>query len=292
MNTSSNLLLLTRAKVTDTAVRANPRLWPLASSVAVNPFLGQATETLARGWRAAGARRWRARNTAAQLVQNPHREWRDPFRWVAGRRSRVIICDGRNRRAAAITDIMNTRILWEEALFGRYNEKIANQWDKVQAAHADQTARFIARANRVWGRYKLAAVSSLAFVESTGPIHPGQRVCDALNFAPINAPAVPVPRLDPALNFDAQTHAADTILRAMSLANNFARLVVLPAHGATIINTPISNGRACKGYRGEVIARLLNSADARNGPDERDITVPNDPLFIAALHDTTKDAIK
>jgi uncharacterized protein YbcC (UPF0753/DUF2309 family) len=54
---------------------------------------------------------------------------------------------------------------------------------------ADLTARFQARAKRAWGRFKLAAVSSFAFVEATGPIYAGKLVKDALNMAPNKAPA-------------------------------------------------------------------------------------------------------
>ena len=165
-------------------------------------------------------------------------------------------------------------------------------------AQADQTARFKARANRAWGRFKLAAVSSFAFVEATGPIYAGKLVRNALNLAPNNGSAGPAPRLDPALDLDAQTDLAETVLRAMSFTNNFARLVVLAGHGATVINNPFASGLhcgACGGYSGEVNARLLagllNSADVRKGLAERDIAVPNDTLFVAALHDTTTDAI-
>ena len=43
-------------------------------------------------------------------------------------------------------------------------------------ARADQSARFKARAKRAWGRFKLAAVSSFAFVEATGPVYAGKLV--------------------------------------------------------------------------------------------------------------------
>ena len=39
-----------------------------------------------------------------------------------------------------------------------------------ETAAADRSARIKARAKRAWGRFKLAAVSSFAFVEATGPI--------------------------------------------------------------------------------------------------------------------------
>lgn len=165
-------------------------------------------------------------------------------------------------------------------------------------AQADQTARFKARASHAWGRFKLAAVSSFAFVEATGPIYAGKLIRDALNLAPNDTPAGPAPRLDPALDLSAQTDAAETILRAMSFTSNFARLVVLAGHGATVINNPFASGLhcgACGGYSGDVNARLLagllNNADVRKGLASRDIVVPDDTLFIAALHDTTTDAV-
>ncbi len=163
---------------------------------------------------------------------------------------------------------------------------------------ADQTARFKARASRAWGRFKLAAVSSFAFVEATGPIYAGKLVRDALNLASNEAPGGPAPRLDPALDIDAQIDAAETILRAMSFTDNFARLVVLAGHGANVVNNPFASGLhcgACGGYSGEVNARLLagllNSAEVRGGLAERGIVIPEDTHFIGALHDTTTDAM-
>jgi uncharacterized protein YbcC (UPF0753/DUF2309 family) len=165
-------------------------------------------------------------------------------------------------------------------------------------SQADQTARFKARASRAWGRFKLAAVSSFAFVEATGPIYAGKLVRDALNLAPNDVPAGPAPRLDPALDLGAQVDAAETILRAMSFTENFARLVVLAGHGANVVNNPFASGLhcgACGGYSGEVNARLLagllNSAEVRKELLARGIEVPQDTLFVAALHDTTTDAI-
>jgi uncharacterized protein YbcC (UPF0753/DUF2309 family) len=84
----------------------------------------------------------------------------------------------------------------------------------------------------------------------------------------------------------------------MSFTNNFARLVVLAGHGANVVNNPFASGLhcgACGGYSGEVNARLLagllNNADVRTGLALRDIALPDDTLFVAALHDTTTDAV-
>lgn len=170
-----------------------------------------------------------------------------------------------------------------------------SQGDDLQV---EQTARFKARASRAWGRFKLAAVSSFAFVEATGPIYAGKLMRDALNLAPNDVPGGPAPRLDPALDMDAQITAAETILRAMSFTDNFARLVVLAGHGGNVVNNPFASGLhcgACGGYSGEVNARLLagllNNTDVRKGLAGRAINVPSDTIFVAALHDTTTDAI-
>ena len=164
---------------------------------------------------------------------------------------------------------------------------------------ADLSARLSARASRAWGRFKLAAVSSFAFVEATGPIYAGKLLRDTLNVAPKDAADDPAPRLDPALDLTAQIDAAETILRAMSFTDDFARLVVLAGHGAHVVNNPFESGLhcgACGGYSGEVNARLLagllNSSDVRAGLANRGIEVPSDTLFLGALHDTTTDAIK
>ncbi len=166
-------------------------------------------------------------------------------------------------------------------------------------AEADQDARFAARANRAWGRFKLAAVSSFAFVEAMGPVYGAKLVRDALGLEEPAPPDGPAPRLDPALPLEARIDAAETVLRAMSLTENFARLVLLAGHGATVTNNPHASALhcgACGGYSGEVNARLLalllNDAEVRAALPGRGIEVPGDTLFLAGLHDTTTDTFK
>ncbi len=160
----------------------------------------------------------------------------------------------------------------------------------------DQSARVKARATRAWGRFKLAAVSSFAFVEATGPIYVAKLVSDALGFHGAPVPKDPAPRLDPTLDLAARTKAAETVLRAMSLTTGFARLVVLAGHGANVVNNPHASGLhcgACGGYSGEVnarlLAQLLNDTKVRSSLAQTGIEVPTDTLFVAALHDTTTD---
>ena len=165
-------------------------------------------------------------------------------------------------------------------------------------AKADQAMRFSKRAKRAWGRFKLAAVSSFAFVEATGPIYILKLLRDALGFEPASRPNDPAPRLDPSLDVEARTEAADKVLRAMSLTRDFARLVLLTGHGANVVNNPHASALhcgACGGYSGEVNARLLaallNDAEVRRRLAGRGIEIPADTLFVGALHDTTTDAV-
>jgi uncharacterized protein YbcC (UPF0753/DUF2309 family) len=167
-----------------------------------------------------------------------------------------------------------------------------------ELAAKDQSARFKARATRAWGRFKLAAVSSFAFVEATGPIYVGKLVSDALGLHGTKTPNDPAPRLDPALDLAVGTQAAETVLRAMSLTSGFARLVFLAGHGANVVNNPHASALhcgACGGYSGEVNARLLaallNDPQVRAGLAPNGIEIPADTLFVAALHDTTTDQV-
>jgi uncharacterized protein YbcC (UPF0753/DUF2309 family) len=163
---------------------------------------------------------------------------------------------------------------------------------------ADRSARVSARAKRAWGRFKLAAVSSFAFVEATGPGYAGELVRDALGVHRIKAPADPAPRIEPEPDLSTRVTIAATVLRAMSLTSGFARLVVLTGHGASVVNNPHASGLhcgACGGYSGEVNARLLaallNQAEVRAGLALEGVAIPEDTVFVAALHDTTTDGV-
>ncbi|TDL87979.1 YbcC family protein [Meridianimarinicoccus aquatilis] len=165
-------------------------------------------------------------------------------------------------------------------------------------SEADQSARFKARAKRAWGRFKIAAVSSFAFVEATGPVHGVNLLRDALGRAGTAPQPDPMPRLDPMPDLATRIDAAERILRAMSLTENFARVVLLAGHGAKVKNNPHASALhcgACGGHAGDINARLLasllNDPDTRSGLAAKGIKVPADTLFVGALHDTTTDAV-
>lgn len=163
---------------------------------------------------------------------------------------------------------------------------------------ADLAARIKARAKRAWGRFKLAAISSFAFVEATGPIYVAKLLRDALGWVRPTAPQDPAPHLIGDLAPQIKRTMAASILKAMSLTDGFARLVLLAGHGANVVNNPHASALhcgACGGYSGEVNARLLasllNDPDVRSGLATSGINIPADTLFLAALHDTTTDNV-
>jgi hypothetical protein len=160
-------------------------------------------------------------------------------------------------------------------------------------------ARYLARAKRAWGRFKLAAVSSFAFVEAAGPVYLAKLLRDGLGLRSKSLPNDPMPQIKPVLELDQQVTAAASVLRAMSLTGDFAPLVLLVGHGARVVNNPHASALhcgACGGYSGEVNARLLaallNDPDVRRGLGESEgIDVPAETLFLGALHDTTLDEV-
>lgn len=167
-----------------------------------------------------------------------------------------------------------------------------------EMAATDRSARLKARAKRAWGRFKVAAVSSFAFVEAAGPIYFFRLLRDALSLQLVGQVQEPAPQLVPLPDLDARVQTAASILRAMSLTRSFAPLVLLLGHGARVTNNPHGNALncgACGGHSGEVNARLLasllNDRAVRAGLAGRGIDIPADTLFLAGLHDTTSDQV-
>lgn len=164
-----------------------------------------------------------------------------------------------------------------------------------------------------WQAFRTAAVSAFTFVETTGLTYAGRLLARSLPatdgtakgasgtrgaanglktaFALQTAGAAP-------LALAARLDLAEGVLRAMSMTEGFARLVLLVGHGATTANNPYAHGLdcgACGGQSGEVSARvaaaLFNDPSVRTGLEARGIDIPDDTLFVAGLHDTTIDTV-
>ncbi len=162
----------------------------------------------------------------------------------------------------------------------------------------EQDTRIAARTARAWGRFRQAAVSSFAFVEAAGPFYAGKLLKDVLGQGGKSKETAPAPHVVGGLDAKAKADTAAAVLGAMSLTKGHGEIVLLLGHGGHVTNNPHESAYhcgACGGYTGEVSARflamLLNDPEARNGLVERGISVPEDTLFVAGLHDTTTDEI-
>lgn len=173
------------------------------------------------------------------------------------------------------------------------------------------------RAVKVWRTFKFGAVACFGFVGPVGLAYVKKLITDSLGQTrPVSLPeqaglddtvvARLGPRLEPDNRNGRQTgmtlaqrlETAAGMLRAMSLTDNFARLVVLAGHGSSTVNNPYASGLdcgACGGHAGEANARVaaavLNDAAVRRGLRERGIVIPTDTIFVAAQHNTTTDAV-
>ncbi|MFT6773658.1 MAG: hypothetical protein ACJA1L_001368 [Paracoccaceae bacterium] len=163
---------------------------------------------------------------------------------------------------------------------------------------AEQASRIAARTARAWGRFRQAAVSSFAFVEAAGPFYAGKLVKDALALGAKPPAPAPAPQIDGDLSQADRAATAAAALRAMSLTEGHARLVLLVGHGAHLTNNPHESAYrcgACGGHGGDVSARLL--AAMLNDPETRallpaqGIALPADTVFVAGLHDTATDEV-
>jgi len=162
----------------------------------------------------------------------------------------------------------------------------------------EQAVRIAARAKRAWGRFRQAAVSSFAFVEAAGPLYAGKLLGAALGRPDRAAAPDPAPQVIGGLSPEAKAETAETVLRAMSLTEGHAPIVLLLGHGAQVTNNPHESAYhcgACGGQTGEISARmlaaLLNDPDTRAGLAARGMPLPEDTLFVAGLHDTTTDRV-
>ncbi len=185
----------------------------------------------------------------------------------------------------------------------------------VEAVIEKRTMR--QRITKAWRSFKFGAVACFGFVGPVGLAYVRNLLRDTFGWGrPVPHPASfgldadVMPRLAPdiepsqfgeravGMSAEQRVEVASGVLRAMSLTDNFARIVLLAGHGATTVNNPYATGLdcgACGGHTGEanarVAAQVLNDPDVRAGLVERGITIPADTIFVAAQHDTTTDTV-
>ena len=168
-----------------------------------------------------------------------------------------------------------------------------------------------------WNAFKTSAVSCFSFVEAAGVGFAWKLVKDGFQLgkhdshscSSCTAPnlhehkrLIPDPlddtQAEAGIPPEDQVQLALGALKNMALTSNFSRLVMLCGHGSNTTNNPYAAGLdcgACGGHAGDsnarVAAAILNQTMVRAVLEGEGIRIPQDTRFIAALHDTTTDAI-
>ena len=125
-----------------------------------------------------------------------------------------------------------------------------------------------------------------------------KRFHDAI--APPVGTEMTVDRSDAGLGFTAEEQATqvESVLRAMGLTRNFARLVVMVGHTSSSDNNPYESALDCGACWGNsskpnvrLFAAMANKPHVREYLAQSGIMVPEDTHFIGAEHNTTTDAV-
>ena len=175
--------------------------------------------------------------------------------------------------------------------------------DKAQDQQLKQTRYHRQRVRDSVRRAKYSSLSTFTVVETTGLAWAWKLVRDSLNSNPAshcahgpgqwqNLDGEPLP-------LENRTDLAEGLLRAMSLTENFAPILLLVGHGAHTDNNPNQAGLACGaccgkngGTNARMAAELVNDPEVRQQLAQRGIRIPGDTVALAAEHCTVTDRVQ
>ena len=165
----------------------------------------------------------------------------------------------------------------------------------------------------LWQRFQSSATACFSYVESLGLGFFAKLARDSFraSVARLGWPAdsgnqARGHRLGPEIRQDgpcglpetSRIDLAENLLRNLGLLDGFAPLVVLCGHASEVTNNPYRAALdcgACGGHSGEpnarVAAALLNDETVRQGLLKRNIRIPAETWFTAAVHNTTTDEV-
>ncbi len=101
------------------------------------------------------------------------------------------------------------------------------------------------------------------------------------------------------LSLQEQVGYAESVLRLMGLASDFAKLIILCGHGSSTENNPYASALDCGacggnhgGFNARLLASILNKMEVRQSLEDRGMHIPLDTVFYGALHNTTTDSVE
>ncbi|WP_436716358.1 DUF2309 domain-containing protein [Roseiconus lacunae] len=166
---------------------------------------------------------------------------------------------------------------------------------------------------QAWKEFQTSAISSFAFVESTGLWFGPKLIARTFGWntrsnsrfdgVKRSQQTLLAPSLESltrqGISLDQQVDLAESILRGIGITRDFGRLVVLCGHACQVENNPLQAGLdcgACGGHSGEpnarLAAKLLNDTKVREGLAGRGIQLSDQTHFLAGVHNTTTDHIE
>ncbi len=192
-------------------------------------------------------------------------------------------------------------------------ESLANPEEEEEAI---RRRTLIQKFTKIWKAFKSGAVSCFGFVSPLGLYFLPKLFMDLfgitrpvanpeeyglsrheVNTRGISLEAGPAGEINGIPQED-RVNMALSSLKAMSMTESFAPIVLIAGHGASTVNNPHATGLdcgACGGHSGEanakVAAAILNDRKVREHLRTSGIDIPDTTLFIAGRHDTTTDEV-
>ncbi len=192
--------------------------------------------------------------------------------------------------------------------------------DEKEKARALANHRSFRQFKYAWNAFKSSAISCFSFVETLG-IGFAWKLFQRSFLNHLRAETVPVvvnrkPNVHECKGNHAHGHdhhavastgiaLADQVrlakgaIKHMGLSGDYARLVLLCAHGSETVNNPFAASLecgACGGHSGDanarVAAEILNQVEVRKALAADGVMIPSDTWFLAGLHNTTTDEVK
>lgn len=184
----------------------------------------------------------------------------------------------------------------------------------ASTAQAIVERRFVQQLAGAWRGFKWGAVSCFLFVGAVGMLYLKKLITNSLRFErPLPLPGnfglrrrhqrSLQPTLESTevsgLTIDQQVSLAEDIISGIGLSDNIAPLVLFAGHASSSANNLHASGLdcgACGGHGGEVnavvAARIFNNPEVRASLRNKGIPLPDDTVFLAAVHNTTTDELR